>query len=44
MTSPKAICILFQELTPFIIIEFFPCKSVRDLGLNNLPGEDTAVL
>ena len=44
MTSPKAVCILFQALTALIVTEFFPYKFVWDEGLNNLPVEEADVL
>ena len=44
MTSPKAVCTLFKALTALIVIEFFPYKFVWNEGLNNLPGEEAAVL
>ena len=44
MTSPKAVCILFQALTALIVIEFFPYKFVWNEGLNNLLVEEADVL
>ena len=44
VTSPKAVCILFQALTAILVIEFFPYKLVWTEGLNNLPTEEAAVL
>ena len=44
LTSPKAVCILFQALTALIVIEFFPYKFVWNEGLNILPVEEAAVL
>ena len=41
MKSPKTV--LFQALTA-LIVEFFPCKLVRNDGSNNLPVELAAVL
>ena len=39
MTSPKAVCILFQALTSLIVIYMFH-KFVGNEGLNNLPVEE----
>ena len=44
MTSPKAVCILFQALTALIVIKLFPYELVRKKCLNNLPIEEAAVL
>ena len=44
MTSPKAVCSLFQALTALIVIEFFPYKFVWNEGLNNLLVEEADVL
>ena len=44
MTSPKAVCILFQALTALIVTEFLPYKFVQNEGLNNLPVEEADVL
>ena len=44
MTSPKAVCILYQALTAPIVIEFFPYKFVRNESLNNLPVEEADIL
>ena len=43
MTSPKTVCILFQELIALIAIEFFQYKLVWNKGLNNLLLEITAL-
>ena len=43
MTSPKAVCILFQALTAPIVIESFPNKLFPNEGLNSLPKEEAAV-
>ena len=43
MTSPKAVCILFQALTAPIVIESFPNKLFPNEGLNSLPIEEAAV-
>ena len=44
MTSPKAVCILFQALTAILVIELSPYKLVLNKGLNNLPVEETVLL
>ena len=44
MKSPKAACILFQVLAAIIVIEFFPCKFIRNEGFNIFPVEEVAEL
>ena len=44
ITSPKAVCTLFQALTALIIIDFFIYIFAQNEGLNNLPAEEVAVL
>ena len=44
ITSPKAVCTLFQALAALKIIECFPYKIVQNEGLNNLPAEEATVL
>ena len=44
MLSARDVWVLFQPSIAFIVIEFFPCKLVRQEGLNSLQVADEVIV